>query len=135
MPRYYFNRHDAQRLISDWQGTELADEAAARDHATVVAREVMRNSPLRTLTWRLQVCDPQRKPCFELLFASVCPELDHYAPEFRELVQRKSAAIATLGDGLSEVRHSLRQIRALLARADGMPHLAAVNGRRLDVAG
>jgi len=135
MPLFYFNLHDAKRLIPDWEGTDLAHENEARDHAAGVAREVMRNNPLRTLAWRLQVADAERRHRFDLLFASVSPELEQYSPEFRQLVERKSHNVATLADDILEVRHSLRQMRATLARVDRMPYLASVNGRRLDAVG
>jgi hypothetical protein len=131
MPRYYFNLRDTTRLIPDREGTELADERSARDHAVIVAREVMRNRSTLTRSWRLQVCDAGGSTSFELLFASVAPELDYYPAEFRELVQRKSHAFARLADQISEVHDQVLQTRALLARADGLPYLAAVNGRRV----
>jgi hypothetical protein len=40
MPMYYFHLRD-QDQINDVDGTELADVAAAREHAGTVARELM----------------------------------------------------------------------------------------------
>jgi hypothetical protein len=135
MPLFYFNLHDAKRLIADLEGTELPDENAARDHAAVVAREIMRNNSARTLAWRLRVADAEHRHRFDLLFASIAPDLEQYTPEFRQLVERKSHNIATLADSVLEVRHSLRQMRAMLARADRVPYLAYVNGRRVEGTG
>jgi hypothetical protein len=134
MSLYYFNLKDNRDLVLDPEGTDLADERAAREHAVVVAREIMRNNLYRPLSWRLEVCDAQRQPCFDVLFASVSQELEHYTPQFRELVERISRSMATLADDIKEVRNSLRQTRAMLSRADRMPYLAAVNGRRVDPA-
>lgn len=39
MPMYYFHLRDRDNIM-DSDGTELADVAAARDHATGVAREL-----------------------------------------------------------------------------------------------
>jgi hypothetical protein len=43
MPMYYFNVRNSD-TIRDPDGTELADDEAARGHATAVARELMYNS-------------------------------------------------------------------------------------------
>jgi hypothetical protein len=71
MPRYFFHLNDGRRIISDPEGTELADDAVARDHASQVVRELTRNREESTSLWRLAVRDGHGTLRFELLFASV----------------------------------------------------------------
>jgi hypothetical protein len=71
MPLYYFNLKQSSSVISDPHGTELPDDAAALEHATAVARELMHNNKKSTRTWRLQVCNARQELQFELPFASV----------------------------------------------------------------
>lgn len=128
MPLFYFNLNDGRRLTLDGEGTELPDLAAAEQHAAVVAREIMRNNRAHTLTWRVQVCDARRQPCFELLFAKASPELEHFAVELRDGLTASAGRVATLNDDIRDVRRSLLQLRATLARVDRKPYLAVVNG-------
>jgi hypothetical protein len=79
MSLYYFNLKDKTGITTDQDGTELADEEQAREHATVVAKELMRNRELKTNTWRLQVCDAERQPRFEVLFAELADNAERQA--------------------------------------------------------
>jgi hypothetical protein len=60
MPMYYFDLRDDE-TITDTDGTDLADVAAARDHAAVVARELTMNShgflDERWTEWTMSVHD------------------------------------------------------------------------------
>ncbi len=132
MPLYYFTLNTGLRTISDLEGTDLPDEAAAHAEAVIVAREIMRNNRNRTMSWRLQVFDVARKFCFDLLFANVDEELRCFPPHVRETVTQSAHRLATLNDDINAVRNSLLQVRATLARVDRMPYLAAVNGTRID---
>ncbi len=131
MSLFYFNLNNGHRLILDPEGTDLPSRDAAERHATLVAREIMRNNRSRTLTWRLHVCDSERRPCFELLFASVNEDLDHLSAELRNSVTSSAHRVATLNDDIRGVRQSLRELRATLARADRVPYLVAVDGMRV----
>jgi len=131
MSLYFFNLKDGRTTIPDQDGTELADDDAARAHATVVARESMRNNESRTRTWRLQVCGGDREPLFELLFASVDETIDLLPQETRARVREVSGKFASLSDAITDVRMSLLQVRATLARSEGAPYLASLNGTRL----
>lgn len=132
MSIFYFNLNNGHRLILDPEGTELPDQDAARHYAILVARDVMRNDRPRTLTWRLHVWDGERRPCFEVLFASVSEDLDHLPTEVRNALTSSAHRVSALNDDIRDVRQSLRQLRATLARADRMPYLAAVNGQRIE---
>lgn len=131
MALYFFNLKDGRTVIPDQDGTELTNDAAAHAHAVVVARESMRNNESRTRTWRLQVCDSDRQPRFELLFASVDETIDLLPNEIGASVREVSGKFASLSDAIADVRMSLLQVRATLARSENTPYLAAVNGTRL----
>jgi hypothetical protein len=81
MPLYFFNLEQSSSIISDPEGMELPDEAAAREHAAVVARELMQNNEQRTRTWRLRVCNARREVQFELPFAAVEDAFAHLLPD------------------------------------------------------
>jgi hypothetical protein len=132
MPRYYFTLNTGARVVSDSEGTELADEAAAHAEAAMVARDIMRNNRSHTMSWRLQVADEQRVFCFELLFANADEELQAFPERMRDTVTQSAHRLASLNDDINAIQRSLRQVRATLARADRMPYLAAVNGTRVD---
>lgn len=132
MALFYFTLNTGTRIIPDLEGADLPDEAAARAEATIIAREIMRNNRGRTMSWRLQVLDAARKSCFELLFANVDEELQCFPPHVRDTVTQSAHRLATLNDDINAVRHSLRQVRATLARVDRVPYLAAVNGAPVD---
>jgi len=131
MATYYFNLNDCRTTIPDLDGTELRDEAAARDHAVTVAREAMRNNEARTRNWRIEVCGPDRMPRFEILFASVDESMAHFPVEFRRSVETVSKRFAALADTIHDVRMSMLELRKTLARSEGAPHLVALNGTRL----
>jgi len=132
MPLYYFNLKNQQGVIADPEGTELADELQAREHANAVARELMCNSGTVRRSWRLEICDAAQRPCFEVLFATVDDTIEHLPPEIRANVEAICGRTASLEDAIFDVRMSLRQIRSTMARIDGIPYLAAVNGKRID---
>jgi hypothetical protein len=67
-----------------------------------------------------------------LLFASMDQDFDHFPLQLRDGVTTAANRVATLNDDIRDVRRSLQQLRATLARADRMPYLAAVNGSRVD---
>jgi hypothetical protein len=131
MTTFYFNLKDGRTIIPDPDGTELLDEEGARAHAVTVAREAMRNNEVRTRNWRIQVCGANRKPLFEVLFASVDETMDHLPGDLRDSVENVSTKFASLADTIHDVRMSMVELRTTLARAEGVPHLATLNGLRL----
>jgi hypothetical protein len=50
----------------DRDGTEVTGDSPVREHATAVARELMRNCEAQTRLQHLQVCDAEHKLCFEV---------------------------------------------------------------------
>jgi len=128
MTRYYFNLWTSRQLLLDRDGTVLPDETAAKAHARVVACDLMRNRAPNTRSWRLDVRDGGGGPCFSLLFASVDETVP---PELRAAFIDGSTKAATLRDAIHDVRLSLLQMKATMARADRLPYLAAVDGTSL----
>jgi len=131
MATFYFNLKNGRTTIPDADGTELLDEAEARLHAVVVAREVMRNNEVRTRNWRIEVCGTDRGALFEILFASVDETMNHLPSDLRTSVENVSTKFASLSDSIHDVRMSMLELRTTLARSEGAPHLATLNGLRL----
>jgi hypothetical protein len=134
MALYYFDVNDGRRVLVDPEGTELPDEAAAREHATQVARELMRNAKPHVRFWRVQVRDSDREIRADLLFASVDDRFDSLSGELRQSVDQLHRGMVSLEDSIHTVRMSLHRVRATLARADRVPYMAAVDGERVDPA-
>ena len=118
MSTYHFHLVQPSGLTPDRDGTELADETAAREHATAVARELMRNREPATRCWRLQVCDDDLCPVSEVHFATIDDSLCHLLPEHKDTIQRMSRTVGTLSDAICDVRATLSQIQLTIARAN-----------------
>ena len=131
MPTYYFNLKAPQGRYPDPSGTELPNDARAKEHARLVALELMHRREVRTRSWRLEVCDASRAPIFELLFATVDPLLAELPPSFRSTVEQVSARTGSVVDAIVDVRNSLHQLRGTLAKCNGEPYLAALDGTPL----
>jgi hypothetical protein len=133
MPHYYFGLNTGTRLILDREGSELPDLNAARAQARAVACDVMRNDGRRTLSWLVQVTDAEHQLCFEVLFATAAEEMAYYPPHLQESLTHTATRVATLNDEIKSVWQSLGALKATLSRSDGLPYLAAVDGKRIDV--
>jgi hypothetical protein len=66
-----------------------------------------------------------------VLFASVDETIDLMPNEIGASVREVSGKFASLCDTIADVRMSLLQVRATLARSEGAPYLAALHGTRL----
>lgn len=120
MPLYYFILKTKEAVIPDEAGVELPDSKAARTEANAIARELMRNRELSARTWRLAVCDDYLIPCFEILFAEVDETIAHLPPQYRKSIEVVARLSAALDDAFKDIRASLVDVRATLARADRM---------------
>lgn len=130
MSRYYFSVKNRNQMVLDHQGEDLESLAAARAHAELLARELMRNRESKTRSWRIQVSNAEHEKCFEVLFALVDNSIAHFRPDIREAMQKMARRAAALSDTMVEVRHSVRQAKATIARGKQKPYLATVDGRR-----
>ena len=128
MPKYFFNLAAREEIVFDRQGADFPDERSAREHAEVVARELMAHRELRTRAWRLDVRDSNGLPCFDLLFATIDETLGHLTPELRSSLEGYHASSASLAEAIRAIRLTLLDVQATIARAEGALHLAAVNG-------
>jgi hypothetical protein len=111
MPRYFFNVRAAARTIRDPDGTDLADQAAAREHARIVAGELMRNREEFTRSWQLDVRDDTGRRCFDLLFANVDESLRDLPTEMRSAIQDLRGQSASLFEEIraTRLRKSMRK--------------------------
>ena len=57
--------------------------------------------------------------------------MEHLPGDLRRSVETVSTKFASLSDAIHEVRMSMLELRVTLARSDGLPHLATLNGLRL----
>jgi hypothetical protein len=118
MPLFYFVLKAGRKSVPDEDGQELADEAGARLHAEVVARQLMRNREAQTRMWRIQVCNDYLEPLCEVLFADVDETLAHLAPQFRLSIQKVASNAGALSDAVGEINRTLSDVRQTLSRAD-----------------
>jgi hypothetical protein len=126
MATYHFHLVTLEGRVLDLKGTELRDDASAREHARQVACELMRHREPQTRAWRVEVAGPARRPCFELLFASVDSTIDHLTPELRATVEHACSRSASLFETIRTVKNNLIVTKAMLARIEGRPHLSAL---------
>jgi hypothetical protein len=132
MPIYFFKLKTGEGTIRDPDGMELPGEAAAREHARLVACELMQHRQLRTRSWRIGICDSEGRRCLELLFASVDDSMCHLTPELRGSVESLCAESASLAEAINTLKLTLVQVKGTIARSDRAPYLAAINGAAVD---
>ena len=73
MPRYFFHLEDRVFLHDD-EGTELADQPAARLQAAAMVGEILKDNPKAfwdTGLWRLLVTDEDHEILFRIEFCGV----------------------------------------------------------------
>ena len=129
MSLYYFILKTPHEHIPDRDGIELSDEIAAREEATIIARELMRHREISTRPWRLEVRDEDLHPVFELLFAEVDETTSYLPKEFRDSIERVSRSTALLADTVLDVRNTLADVTETLMQANHVIGSVAVNRR------
>lgn len=127
MPRYTFELQDGERPIGDDAGVWLANRDEALDHATGVARELMKGREGETRAWRLDVYEDGVRVC-QIPFASVDPALDSLAPHLRATVQASCESIRSFRPVASTAHDTERESRGRVAPARGKPYLATDHG-------
>ena len=132
MPLYFFNLKTAEGTIRDPDGTDLVNDSAAWEHARLVACELMRHRQPYTHSWRMDVCDGEGRHCVDLLFASVDDSIDHLRPELRSSVEDMCAQSSSLSEMIRAVTLTIAQVRRTIARSEGTPYVATVNGVAVD---
>lgn len=71
MPQFYFNLHEADRVLTDHEGVDLADTDAAHANAFREARELMAaevSSGQLCLSCHIEVQDDERSVLFVVAF-------------------------------------------------------------------
>jgi hypothetical protein len=132
MAVFYFNLRDGRAGVIDIDGTDLPDLVAAKAHAVVVARELIKCKELKKRDWRLDVRDSHGDLLFVVPFATVDPTLDHLKPELRQLIERLCEAKRSLRETAFSTETLRLHIDAARARSMGKPYLAARLGHRVD---
>jgi hypothetical protein len=123
MPRYHFFLRDGSAGISDVDGCDCDDDAAALAHAEIVAQELMRNCEANTRHWRIGITAENGRCVAEVRFAAADQTLDHLSPDARQLVEGLSEKRLDLQEAQYKACLTIRQVRVLVARLRGRPHL------------
>jgi hypothetical protein len=131
MPRYFFSIHNGNGGLSDHEGTELADLAAARDYAGALARELMHRNEARVRHCWVVVRDDRQAEVFSLPFLSVDASIDHLNPYSRRLIAEMCVKRLALAQAVFDCRLNVFRVRATLARARARPYLATTHGHRI----
>jgi actin-like ATPase involved in cell morphogenesis len=118
MPLFYFILKAGRKSSPDQEGQEFPNEAAARLHAAVVAKELMRNREATTRLWRIQVCNDYLEPSFEVLFAEVDETIAHLPPPLRVSIEKVARTAGALNDAVVEIQRTMSDVRQTLSRAD-----------------
>jgi hypothetical protein len=116
MPLYHLVLRTTDRIIPDPDGTEWPNEAAARDEAVGVARDLMRNQEVKARSWRLHVCDENLWSSSELLFAEIDDTILHLPPQLRDQIIFASRSVAAMSDALLALAGTLAKFRDIQAR-------------------
>jgi hypothetical protein len=124
MPRFHFHLRARGKIHQDPDGMDLPDIAAAREHASAVARELMRHSDSGTRHWSICVENTSGEREFDLFFAEIDPSLTAYPPQMRLMVIQTSRRLGALTEAIYAARATQVETRVLIARARGKPQLA-----------
>jgi hypothetical protein len=134
MPNYTFELRDGSDPIEDNVGVILTDRKDAYQYAQGVVRELMSGREAQTRTWRLDVYENARENSvervFAIPFASLDATLDHFRPEFRAFVELACERNRSAREVIGDVRTTVQEARALIARSRGKPYLITNLGKR-----
>jgi hypothetical protein len=131
VPRYYFSVRNGSGNLSDDDGIELPNDAAARDYACDLARELMFRNEVRKRHWWLVIRNAEGKELFSLPFVAVDETIRHLNPDNRRLIQQTCEKRLALAEVMFASRIGVMRARAVIARSRARPYLAAHNGHSL----
>jgi hypothetical protein len=130
MAIYTFRVRDGRGDVEDTTGVELPDRDGAVRYANDVVRELMRSREVETRSWCLEIYESGGDSLVcEIPFASIDPSLDHLTPTLRTMVESISERKRLLSDAIHNVKGTIQESRALVARARGKPYLASRFGK------
>jgi uncharacterized protein DUF6894 len=128
MPLYTFKLQAGECPVEDETGVWFDDRDRAVDHAQDVARQLMTARERETRAWRLDVYENGQPVC-QIPFATIDPTLDHLHPHLRSTVEASCESIRSFKQVASAAHETVRESRALVARARGRPYLATERGQ------
>jgi uncharacterized protein DUF6894 len=128
MPLYTFELQDGECPVEDETGMWFADRDDAVEHARNVARQLMTAREREARAWRLDVYEDGQPVC-QIPFASIDPTLDHLTPHLRSTVEASCESIRSFKQVVAAAYETVRESRALVARAQGRPYLATERGQ------
>lgn len=131
MAVFFFSIQNGAGGITAENGVDLPNLTAAKDHATEVARELMKGDELKKRFWRIDVLDEGREVVAALPFAVVDPTLDHLKPELRAGIERLSETRRECEETLCRWNSRLVWLRAMGSGLTRRPHLVARDGQRI----
>lgn len=129
MPNYTFELRNGAGGAADTGGVRLANRRQALRYAHSVIHELMHGRERETRFWRLDVVEDNSKRIFEIPFESVDETLGHLPAAMRQVIARDCARRRSFSEAMHELMLTVRESRALVARARGKPYVAAENGR------
>jgi hypothetical protein len=118
MPLFYFALKTGRTTIPDPEGQELADEAAARLHARVVAQQLIRHREKDSRGWRIQICDDYLRPVSEVFFAEIDESFAAAPSQLQASIEDVTRMVAALDDSIVAMQATLTDARATLVKAD-----------------
>jgi hypothetical protein len=128
MTRYFFDLSDGAATALDDSGTILPDDQAAISCGFDLARDLMRNNEKKYRSFFVLVRQEGGGLLFTLPFVEIDETLKRLPPETRALIERCCERRRELAAAVRAAHKALRDSRALRARANGKPYLAALDG-------
>ncbi|SRR5579872_2877392 len=133
VPTYTFKLRDGRGGVEDATGVVLSNRDSALRYAHGVVHELMRSREAETRSWCLDVFErgAGESPVCEIPFASLDPSLDHLEPDSRAMLESASEHQRLLSEAIHRLEETIRESRALIARAHGKPYLASRFGKAI----
>jgi hypothetical protein len=130
MPIYAFELRDGSRPVIDDTGVHLRDHEQAFEYAQEIVCELMSGCEAQTRSWRLDVYEAGEGLVFKIPFVQFDPTFTHLDPSSRKAMERLCDGHRSLREAVHAAQATMRESRALVARARGQLYLAASAGER-----
>lgn len=131
MALFYFHVRQCDSLRQDYEGTELVCETSARTHASLIAQDLLRNNEARARSWRLEVCGPDHKPCFQTILVDYDETLHELPLELKNEIRRAARGIAALASEIGSAKLNIARLMNATRRSETPLLLATSDGVRL----
>jgi hypothetical protein len=131
MTLYFFDLRDGGRGYRDPEGVDLPDDDAAKDHAQIVAAELIKDRNIKARHWRIDVRDGRRKKICRVALISHDPRLSHLSPPLKKAMEELSDRCHALCEATAEARGTLLRSKALIAKYRRRPYLAVDHGEEI----